>query len=34
MRAASNTSGEPDDVFTWKTLPEQAALYRLQDDMN
>jgi acyl dehydratase len=29
-----NAAGAADHVFTWKTLPEQAALYRLQGDMN
>lgn len=27
-------SGSPDHVFKWSTLPIQAALYRLQGDMN
>lgn len=34
VRKASTPTGRPDHVFTWKTLPEQAALYRLQGDMN
>lgn len=34
MRKATTPAGNPDHAFTWKTLPEQAALYRLQGDMN
>lgn len=33
-RPVSTPAGPADHVFTWKTLPEQAALYRLQGDMN
>lgn len=33
-RKSSAPTGQPEQVFTWKTLPEQAALYRLQGDMN
>ncbi|WP_423460542.1 MaoC/PaaZ C-terminal domain-containing protein [Ottowia sp. VDI28] len=34
VREAWKADGPADHVFTWKTLPEQAALYRLQGDMN
>lgn len=33
-RAAWAANGPAEQVFIWKTLPEQAALYRLQGDMN
>ncbi|MDO9438593.1 MaoC/PaaZ C-terminal domain-containing protein [Hydrogenophaga sp.] len=33
-RKATMPTCAADHVFTWKTLPEQAALYRLQGDMN
>ena len=34
VRKAPMPTGAADHVFTWRTLPEQAALYRLQGDMN
>lgn len=33
-REAWDVAGAADHVFTWKTLAEQAAFYRLQGDMN
>lgn len=34
VRQAWHVTGAADHVFTWATLPSQAALYRLQGDMN
>lgn len=33
-RASALPGSEPDHLFHWRTLPEQAVLYRLQGDMN